>query len=220
MSIDPNAAPTAMQPDGRIKRLNAKYLHVSDHAGEDWRLINPNGPEAAAHITRLEADLREARMQVLASDGQAQEAYEAQTLLEAEVARQGKHIGGLEYSDGDAEHWRYIATRLEAEVARLTKERDDLMAANDAIEIDAGLAVNGNLWRYWSGKSQTLAAQNKAMREALESLNTTDQELIRIHNKCTSVDGDVKIWSRMLLLLVDYAISARATLSSIKEPTT
>jgi len=214
MSIDPNAAPTAMQPDGRIKRLNAKYLHVSDHAGEDWRLINPNGPEAAAHITRLEADLREARMQVLASDGQAQEAYEAQTLLEAEVARQGKHIGGLEYSDGDAEHWRHLATRLEEDVARLTKEMEDLaeISANSR-----GVHIDRNRWK---DRAETAEAQNKAMREALESLNTTDQELIRIHNKCTSVDGDVKIWSRMLLLLVDYAISARATLSSIKEPTT
>jgi hypothetical protein len=52
----------------------------------------------------------------------------------------------------------------------------------------------------------------KDLEEAIGSLSATDAELVRIHNSCTGVDGDVSISSRMLLTLIDAAILARTTL--------
>lgn len=48
-------------------------------------------------LERLEAELREARMTELSALGQAQEAYEAQQLLEAKLAKAMRHVA--EYSN-------------------------------------------------------------------------------------------------------------------------
>jgi hypothetical protein len=66
-------------------------------------------------------------------------------------------------------------------------------------------------------------AERDALRAEVERLddilnrrlNVTTSELIRVQNTCTGVDGDVKIWSRMLSLLIQTLRDARAAL---KEP--
>lgn len=52
------------------------------------------------------------------------------------------------------------------------------------------------------------------LRKALEiDLNVTDDELLRIRNAVNS-DGDVRIWGKMLVKLVDAIRAARAALRS------
>jgi hypothetical protein len=50
----------------------------------EWMQFRDRARQASKHIRALTAELREARMQVLASDGQAAEAYDAQIKAEAE----------------------------------------------------------------------------------------------------------------------------------------
>lgn len=51
---------------------------------------------------------------------------------------------------------------LTAANEELGRERDELVTANNAIEIDAGLTSDGNLWRFWAKKAREVSDKRKA----------------------------------------------------------
>jgi hypothetical protein len=48
------------------------------------------------------------------------------------------------------------------------------------------------------------ATMGGTMAAALSRLNVTDEELLRIRNRCEGVDGKTDIWAPMLQMLVDH----------------
>jgi len=86
--IRPPQGPFFIDEDGDIADADdwlvccpARDVWEDDQAHAQWVL---KAFEAADRVTALEAELREARMQVLASDGQAAEAHAAQLKATAE----------------------------------------------------------------------------------------------------------------------------------------
>ena len=47
-----------------------------------------------------------------------------------------------------------------------------------------------------------------------DELNVTDEELLRIRNRCEGIDGDALIWSRLLQKIVDAVRAARTALKA------
>jgi hypothetical protein len=46
--------------------------------------------------------------------------------------------------------------------------------------------------------------------ERWPALNVTSEELIRIKNTCVGKEGNVKIWSKMLWMMIEYILDVRA----------
>jgi len=73
--------------DDLVKRLRRRELDIDPVGNEGTLPVNPDGEEAADRIEALEAENRELAMQLLATDGQAQEALERAVKAEANVTR-------------------------------------------------------------------------------------------------------------------------------------
>jgi small-conductance mechanosensitive channel len=94
----------------------------------EWMQFRDRARQASKHIRALTAELREARMQVLASDGQAAEAYDAQIKAEAErdalalqVQRARDDAGSAvwdEYQDSIANKWTFRKEHVENAIRR------------------------------------------------------------------------------------------------------
>lgn len=101
---------------------------------------------------------------------------------------------------------REAAQTIEALIA----ERSAMAAANDAIEIDAGLTENGNLWRFWAKKASDLAADNVSLRSKLLA---AEKALFDLHE---AVDSGVDIGNKSDAFR-KRIVAARAALNQIRE---
>jgi hypothetical protein len=127
-----------------------------------------------------------------------------------------------------------LQVKLEAcnEHAKIMRhERDwaqevDVKAAEDRADVaENKIARLRTGWEYDAQCWREVEAQLTHRAEAAEArcaeldriiradLHIDDAELLRVRNKCEGVDGDVKIWSRMLQMIVDAVREAR-TLSA------
>lgn len=127
-----------------------------------------------------------------------------------------KWAGVLDIPSGNFvnEDLREAAARilaLEAERDGLKKKVNKLHRR--AIHAEALSEKQQKLARIERSAAEAAEARIAELEEALNGLNVTEQELVRIHNMCTGVDGDVKIWSKMLHKLTVFAICARQALT-------
>ncbi len=105
-----------------------------------------------------------------------------------------------------ASQWDESASAIEA----LVKERDEALAESSDWR-------NGDL-RGVQLHLESATRSNAALREALCSeLNVTDEELLRIRNRCEGTGYVVKISAKMLQKIVDSVRHARAALSGERD---
>jgi hypothetical protein len=93
-----------------------------------------------------------------------------------------------------------------------TTELFDIEDANDAMYRAAEALTSAQ------SEIERLAKERDALREALDSarnLPITDAELVRMNNSAAGTD-EVRISSRMLLLLVGLAMSTRSALQPLE----
>jgi hypothetical protein len=140
-----------------------------------------------------------------------------------------KYFSARDTGGEDRAHWANVYnaenclraavtfTSAQAEIERLTKELDEakrlaLKHHSRAVEYEA--AAYG-----WKSRADAAEKERDALREALDSarnLPITDTELVRMNNSAVGTD-EVRISSRIVLLLVGLAMSTRSALQP-QEP--
>lgn len=87
-----------------------------------------------------------------------------------------------------ADRLEALAADLAAQKARADaaeRQRDELVAALDTLESDAGITANGNMWRFWAQMARDEAKQAKAAnvaRKATEAKVAKLVEALRINS--------------------------------------